>query len=101
MEGFVSRERLKLVCCIGVSRKEHFSRAFLRHFIGHYLGLGIQPENFLITLCAPHRGEEIDWAVNALAQYGIGVSHHLVKEYDCYEFYRSNFELMAGCPEDH
>ncbi len=100
MTGHISRERIKLVSCLGVSRKEHFSRAFLPHFVGHYLGLGIKPENFLITLCAPRRGEEIEWAENALAQYGIGVSHHLIKEYDCYDFYRSDFELMSRCPDD-
>lgn len=94
------RQRIKLVCCIGVSKKEHFCRPFMRHFVHHYLGLGVLPECFLITLHAPEHGEDIEYATSYLAQFGIPISGHLIKEYDCFDFYARNFQLMKACPDD-
>lgn len=94
------RHRINLVCCIGVSQHEHFNRPFLRHFLHHYLGLGILPENFLLTLHAPDRGGDIAWAEQALAHFGIRVSDYLIKDYDCFDFYNRDFRLMATCSLD-
>ncbi len=94
------QDRIKLVCCIGVSRHEHFARPFLRHFVHHYLGLGILPKNFLITLHAPDDGEDIMWARSFLRQFGIVVSDLLIKDYDCYDFYERDFRLMGKCDPD-
>jgi len=98
--SFDVARRIKLVCCIGVSREEHFARPFLRHFIHHYLGLGIRPEDFLITLHAPQRGEDIAWAEDYLARYAIGIASYLIKEYDCHDFYERDFQLMTTCADD-
>lgn len=94
------RQRIKLVCCIGVSQHEHFSRPFLRHFLHHYLGLGIPPENFLLTLHAPERGADIAWVEQALARFRIPVSDYLIEDYDCFDFYDRDFRLMATCSPD-
>lgn len=91
------RHQVKLVCCIGTSREEHFARPFLRHFLHHYLGLGILPQNFLLTLHAPTNGEDIAWVEGQLRQFDIQSSGHLTKEYDCYDFYDRDFELMRSC----
>lgn len=97
----MQNSKVKLACCIGVSRHEYFSFPFLAHFISHYLGLGIKPDDFLLTLSSPQHDGDIKQVEEFLSAFEIKPAKYLLGPYDCYRFYQSNFELMAQCsPED-
>jgi hypothetical protein len=89
-----------LVCCIGVSESEFFSKPLLRHFVEHYLGMGILRENFVLTLHSTSTEDNIDPCVSFLSRYGLTPSAYLIEEYDCYRFYEKDFELMERLPRD-
>jgi hypothetical protein len=93
-------QNVYLVCCIGVSVVEWFSRPFLRHFIEHYLGAGIDPANFRLTLhSAEDDGSDL-WCRDWLRNYGIIPIAEFGGPYDCYLFYEKNFEAMSKLPSD-
>jgi len=90
-------DSVKLICCIGVGEQELYSPALLHHFVHYYLGLGILPENFLLTLHAPSEEQNLGQATDYLGRFNIKASDHLLGEHDCYKFYDQNYKLMARC----
>jgi hypothetical protein len=86
--------------CFGISRAEWFSKAFLRHFIEHYLGLGIPGANFRLTLHCAAEDENLTWCRDWLRGYGISPFGEFDGPYDCYRFYEMNFQAMAKLPSD-
>ena len=58
-----------------------FDLPLLRHFIEHYLGLGIKPENFLLVLNVFKDKNKLQDGMNILLEYGI-----FPKDIWCYEY---------------
>ena len=58
-----------------------FDLPLLRHFINHYIQLGIKPNNFLLVLNVFKHRENLDKGLGILAEYGI-----FPKDIWCYEY---------------
>jgi|GEM_PF-1406812 len=97
---FSTLDRVKLVCCVGVSTEEFFCRPWMRHFVEHYLKLGIQPHNFRLSLHVRRLGADNEWAEAFLRRFDICVAGILTGEYECYTFHERNLEEIAKCHED-
>lgn len=93
--------RVKLICCIGASQHEAFSLVLLRHFLQHYLGLGIYPANLLVTLHAVDEARDA-FAIRSLFDHFSIISlQYIYGEYDCYRFHDQNLARLADCsPHD-
>lgn len=94
-------EDVHLICCIGISLQEHFSRPFFVHFLQHYLGLGIPRANIHLTL---HTRDEEDpnlkYVCALLSEYEIGPRFVFVGPYDCWAFYHYNYRILDSLPAE-
>ena len=95
-----STDSTYLICCISVSASEYFSRPMLRHFVEHYLGVGIPPQNFLLTLHSTTSAMDFLPVEAYLRHFRIKSAQNFVADYDCYSFYDANYRLMKRCAPD-
>lgn len=95
----IDRRRIHIVSCIGADLEQSLAP----HFLDHYLGLGVLPENFHVIVNSTHAQSDAMAAVEkALTERGIRCEERWIEAYTSAAMWQKRRDVQRRCvPKDH
>ena len=95
----IDRRRIHLVSCIGADLEQ----PLVPHFLDHYLGLGVLPENFHVIVNSAHeQSDALIGVEQMLAERGIRCEERWIEAYTSAAMWQKRRDVQRRCvPKDH